>query len=213
MKVFLYKAYRKLSSVRSSARLSFRNIYNIIRYGSNCPKHGQLVYFNPQKIEGCTSIWNRKDSGLIVDGSWSNSSNLNPLESLVKYRAVMQRYKFDMEWEETGVYNHMMKLIEDRGGVDGCSTIEDVKERYENLDDLYQRLKHGEKFKSSKELKNGNDIYIHIGADGEAIFGCGGIHRFAMAKILGLKNIPAELGVVHRNAIMKFKKSNKNLAT
>lgn len=42
-------------------------------------------------------------------------------------------------------------------------------------------------------------IEIHIGPEGEPIFGDSGNHRLAMALVLGLPRIPAMLGFVHED--------------
>lgn len=40
-------------------------------------------------------------------------------------------------------------------------------------------------------------LYVYIGRDGELLWGSGGNHRFAMAKILKLENIPVKIRTRH----------------
>ena len=45
-------------------------------------------------------------------------------------------------------------------------------------------------------------IFVHVGRSGDIIFGGGGAHRLAIAQGLKLERVPAQLGVVHREALM-----------
>lgn len=59
-------------------------------------------------------------------------------------------------------------------------------------------------------LRESGGVYVHINRNGEAIFGGGGIHRFAIARILSLDTIPAQLGVVHEEALKLWKNQYVN---
>ena len=102
----------------------------------------------------------------------------------------------------------MEMLFDKYTNPDNCKTQNDVYSRYQRLDNLYTYLKKGGRFKSQEQLlkehRGGGDIYIHIGRENNLIFGGGGCHRLAIAKILKLKSIPALLGIVHLEAIKNW---------
>ena len=45
---------------------------------------------------------------------------------------------------------------------------------------------------------------MHIDRQGKPIFGLGGNHRLAIALTVGLRSFPAQLGVIHPNALPKL---------
>lgn len=121
---------------------------------------------------------------------------------------------YDVPWEDTGIYEFLIELIEKSGdSVDNCKGKEDIINRYENLDKIFDQVKKERRLRTMEELKPGNfrekgGVLIHIGPGGVPFFGMGGIHRFTMAYILNI-SIPAQIGCVHVSAIpflFKFRK-------
>lgn len=88
-------------------------------------------------------------------------------------------------------------------------TPEGLRERYARLDEIFAevrregRLRHTHELAAADSGIGWNGIEVHIGADGEPILGDAGLHRFAMAKVLGLERVPALLGFVHEDAVQK----------
>src|SRR5690606_21335229 len=109
------------------------------------------------------------------------------------------------------IYEFMFNAIEQAGGkVDGCSNLEDIILRYKRLDSLKIEIGKSKKFKTQnllnpKAFNEEGGVYVHITRDNQIIFGGGGFHRLAIAKILKLNEIPAQLGVIHSDAIDKWK--------
>lgn len=111
-------------------------------------------------------------------------------------------------WEKTGIYAHALKRMKHGGKYDRCQDLDDVVERYQYLDQLYQELKGGKPFLSqlslnTKNIREKGGIHIHIGRNQELLFSGGGHHRLAIAQILNLEEIPAQLGVIHKQAMSK----------
>lgn len=89
--------------------------------------------------------------------------------------------------------------------------MDDIIARYQRVDTLFQQVKEERVLRSRKEVKKNafreqGGIIIHIGPGGKLFFGQGGHHRFAIAKILNIEYIPAQIGCVHVSAISELKK-------
>lgn len=100
----------------------------------------------------------------------------------------------------------MLDLIRERGSADGCRTLAEVISRYERLDVMFRQVCSEGRLRSRSELQRrgfraSGEIYMHVGRGPQLLFGNGGNHRFAAARIAGLSCIPAQLGVVHPEAI------------
>lgn len=143
------------------------------------------------------------DSGRVVD-FW-------PLEQAIdinehpKIAFCIEHWEKGVAWENTGVLDHMEKILELYGTCDDCLNLDDVKERYFKLDKIFNNVKIRGRLLTRKEINPKNfrecgGILIHLGPDGEPFFAEGGFHRFAMAYILGVP-FPAQIGCVHITAI------------
>ena len=130
----------------------------------------------------------------------------------VKLLACIQHWRDGVPWEETGVYEHLLQRIaENEGKFDGCSNLGDVVERYRRLDELFASIRHEGRLRPRHEVSPGTfresqGIGIHIDRNGGLVFSHRGTHRLAAALVLDLKVIPAQVGVVHRAAIKKWRR-------
>lgn len=207
----LNKRYREIKSY-----LFKNSVYlkNALKFGVKSPKFAQRIYINPISIKHYTHEFSRVNSGSVVDGNWDYLENLNSIDTLKKYQACISRWEEGKSWEDTGIYEYMMTLINEKDeAVDGCKNLEQIKERYEKLDILFASLKDGRPLKEMSKINSQNfneegGIYIHLGRYGNPIFGGGGIHRLAMSKILRLEKIPAQLGVLHINYLHTWKNNS-----
>jgi hypothetical protein len=187
---------------------------NKLKYGSNGPQFGELIYINPQNHSTGLPFKHRSFSGVVLGGDWDLQKQIN-IEKSVIYKACSSHWVENVPWEETGIYQYMLDKIERFGGeVDNCRNINDIIIRYRKLDKLYEEVKKSKRFKTQRELNfwNFNEhggLLFHIDRNNNPIYGAGGMHRFAMAKVLGLKVIPAQLGVVHKEAIKSWKTHKK----
>ena len=183
-----------------------RDLANRIRYGKTAPRFGEQIFL---RASDCNTFLisglNRKDSGCVMDGNWDLS--LSPITDHPKYRYCFSHWVDGLSWKEAGAYDFLMsKILESGNPVDECLTEQDVIERYDRLDRMFDQVSTTGRLYSQKEINPDNfretgGVYVHVDRNNAPIFGGGGMHRFAVSKILNLPSIPAQLGVVHKNAI------------
>ncbi|SIR44073.1 hypothetical protein [Pontibacter lucknowensis] len=188
-----------------------RSALNKIRYGANAPAFAELIFVDPMQVNHYSFAWKQKDSGRVIGGDWDREENMTEISSRFKYNACIERWKLNKSWEDTGIYEFMLDFILQRNKpVDKCSTLDEILTRYKRLDQLFEHVKSTGKLKTQRELnpRSYNEeggIFIHIGRQNQVIFGGGGIHRLAIAKVLQLSSIPAQLGVIHPEALSTWK--------
>lgn len=184
----------------------WRDLDNILRYGwHNAPRTFERIWVDPRAIRHVVSTqFSRADSARVIKGDWDLA--VHAFDEQPKVSACRQHFLEDVPWEDTGVYDMMLDRIERRGVFDDCRNLDDVVKRYRDIDRLYVSLQSGEGVKTQQALNPRNlrekgGIHIHIGREGEPLFAGGGFHRLAIAQLLGLPSIPAQLGVVHEQAV------------
>lgn len=206
-----------------------RDVRNLFLYGKHAPRSAQLIYVDPRKIRSayCGAFWEeelpqgmtktleevgpdlgRGLTGCVLMGDWD--LKLVDLELCPKYRMCVEHFRDNRTWEETGAYELMMRIIRRKPGADGIFSEADVFQRYERLDDVFRVVSTERRLRTRGELKSRNfresgGVFVHIGRDAEVLFAGGGFHRLAIAKVLGLESIPAQLGVVHQHAIRTWR--------
>lgn len=194
-----------------------RDWANRVKWGANAPRAQERIWIDPRVITrvytrnaAVTPDFRRRHSGMVIAGDWDLQTE--PIDQSWKIAACLGRYRDGLSWEETGVYDRMMQVITERGSFDGCHTLDDVKARYAKIDTLFEAIEtagyadHSVTSFGTTRLPEG--VFIHIDRDGDAIFGAIGNHRMGIARALGLDRIPAQLGVVHPQAL-----AQKALAT
>ena len=178
------------------------DLANLVRFGLGAPRAGQRIYIDPRSVESWVSAFGRRDTGRVLDGDWDKTSA--PFANIPKAGIVHRKISQNLTWEEAGAYDNMLRLIRERGDHDECRNIYDIQERYRRLDALVEHLAAGGRYLTATELggiREFGGIYIHVGRYGEALFGGRGCHRLAIAQALGLKSVPAQVGVVHLQAV------------
>jgi hypothetical protein len=181
---------------------------NIRTYGRRAPRYGERVWIDPMACDWIIGGLKRSQTGQVLSGEWD--SEKAPLATSVKIQACELHWQRGVPWEETGVYEHMMQLIREHGKVDGCLTLADVRARYSRLDAMYDQILSEGQLRSQVELRGWRnfralgEIYVHFDRNGQILFGGGGTHRFAASRIAGLSSVPAQLGVVHAEALDRW---------
>jgi hypothetical protein len=193
MVIFLQKCLSKLSRFLYFIKTNFSNI---VVYGWNCPKYSEIIFINPKDVKFVTNVaFNRQYTGRVVGGDWDK--NCKPLRSINKISITYDYMDSAKNWKECGAYENM--LNNPTGGAPW--TLMDVIKRYEDLTQLIIFLKNGGIY---KKTNNFNEIFVHIGRNGQLIFGGGGCHRLAVVQKLALKNIPAQIGVIHPEFLRNY---------
>jgi hypothetical protein len=146
----------------------------------------------------------RFQSATILGGDWDLS--VVPFDPGIKDRACEDRFVNGMTWEQTGIFDHMMTDIAKHGVSDGCTTLDEVRARYNRLDHLFEDAAKNGRFRTRAELGKGRSerggVMMHINRDGLPLATGQGTHRFAIARILGLRSMPILPGAIHRDAVV-----------
>lgn len=196
-----------LKHVSKQSLICYKDILNILRYGSGAPRYAERIWVDTQHCNRAIRGLNgRQLSGRVID-SYQHLPNfvITSVREVEKINYCIERWENGKSWEDTGVYEYMEKLITKKGEFDGCRNLNDIIRRYEKLDMLFQQIKIKGRLKTREEIDCNNfreegGILIHIGKNGEFYFGMGGCHRFAIALVLKLL-IPAQIGFVHKDAL------------
>jgi hypothetical protein len=150
----------------------------------------KTVRVSPDEIDRYTDAFGKWESvGLISAGDWDRRAE--PIEEFPKYRGCVDRFVHGLPWEETDVIPYVLDRIEEEGRWDGCTTPEEVYDRYEAMDELYHSIRENG-FVSPVDVRPERHedkrffdyVAVHVGRDGELIFGLSGCHRLSIAKLL-----------------------------
>ncbi|MDP6435817.1 MAG: hypothetical protein QF790_05560 [Gammaproteobacteria bacterium] len=164
-----------------------------------------LITVDPRSIEHCS---NKEFSygyfqGAIMDGDWDLSTKrFEDLDVYKAFEAVCKNKTSD--WPETSFYQRAIKRINEGGKPWKCATEEEFYKRCESLAELYNTIErdgyqpHSERSADVEANEDRLDeISVAIGRTGELLFS-DGAHRLAVAKLLGIKEIPVTVPVRHK---------------
>lgn len=200
------QARRNWNTRRRAMLADYKNRRN---FGPEAPKFAEQLWVDPHEIVKAGKIASSKQSGRVID-TWPDGA-LSPLMESSSIKACLQHWRDGLAWDQTGIIAQMLKAIERNGKVDRLRNEDDLRVRYEELDNIFIETKKEMRLKTRAELVPGNfreegGILVHISPDGEPVFGKKGHHRLAMALALGLTRIPVQVGAVHRDAIASLHK-------
>lgn len=161
----------------------------------------KIIWVNPKKIKFSLKRHSNKYTkrGMVMRGDWDLEKK--DISQSNKLKAVKERFVKEKNWQETDYYKELLKDIEKGKIRYFCKDKSELDERFKRLDKLYENIRK-EGYKTQKELNKNNtiDIYdeitVSIGRKGELIL-VDGVHRFFIAKILGLKKIPTQIFIRH----------------
>ena len=149
-----------------------------------------------------------KDKGKVIDGDWDlpqkGSKKKSTFEYTDEYKACCQRYLNNIKWEETEHYYRRLEDIDSGRTLTGPKSRDELNDYFQSLDLLYLKIKEGG-YKTQRELKvssryststEEDEITVSINRNGELLF-TNGCHRLAIAKILGIKEVPVKVTVRH----------------
>ncbi|PIL19939.1 hypothetical protein P775_11970 [Puniceibacterium antarcticum] len=189
-----------------------RDRWNRLRFGPSAPLSDECIFVSPLDVRhiylarrnSAASTFKRRHSGLVIGGDWDQSRS--PLPETRATRAIYDRFVRGMSWAETGVLDYHLAIISEKGISEGARTLQEVLARYEALDRVYEEALRTGRLRPRYELpahfrREHGGIFFHIARDGEPLRSGGGRHRFAIARILGLASVPAQLGVIHPDAV------------
>lgn len=202
---------RAVDRFSRSAGLRRRDVQRRRRYGREAPRYHELIWIDPrqcrlQLLEGRGGT----DQCDVLDGDWDRA--VEPLENNPHIRVCLEHWLGGRSWEETGAYDDMMERIASGTPVaDGCRTLDDVVARYHELDEVFERVRREGLLRTRAELSAGafrerGGVLIHIDRSGEPLYNrFNGCHRLAMALVLELPVMPAQVGIVHADALSRWR--------
>ena len=187
-----------------------RDVLNRMTGGRDAPRAQERIWIDPRQVSriytrnpAVTPDFRRRHSAMVIGGDWDRATE--PLETSWKIAGCLAHFRDGTPWEETGIFQRMQAAIRERGQFDSCRTMDDIRARYHGIDRLFHHIRMNGyrdetiRFFGIPRLPGG--VFVHIGRDGAPIFGAIGNHRMAVARALGLQRIPAQLGVVHPDAV------------
>ncbi|WP_375260019.1 hypothetical protein [Citreimonas sp.] len=188
-----------------------RDRLNRLRYGAGAPLSAMAIYPRPRAIthsyartKGMPRL-GRQQSGMVRGGDWDQSrSDISKSTKLVSCR---MRWIDGADWHETPIVRQMVEQIGRGLAPDGCRSREDVLARYRRLDRIFEETRARGRLLDMDELPDFHyrrahgATLVHIARDGTCLRSGGGAHRFAIAHILDLPEMPAQLGVIHPEAL------------
>ncbi|SDX95522.1 hypothetical protein [Citreimonas salinaria] len=190
---------------------ALRDRWNRLRFGPGAPLSDECIFVSPLDVRhvyqsdgSAAPSYQRRHSGLVVGGDWDQSRK--PLPETRAARVIHDRFVRGMSWAETGIVDYHLAIIAQKGVSEGLRTSQDIFARYEALDRVYEEALRTGRLRARQELperfrREHGGIFFHIARDGEPLRSGGGRHRFAIARLLGLATVPAQLGVIHLDAV------------
>ena len=180
-----------------------RNIYNIIRYGWEAPRFGEIIWVSPSNCnmyipksiikESCGMPPN---AALVIKSTWL-FEQARPINEISKLKYCIDHWVDGIPWENTDAFEYTKYR-------------EESLKKHKVLDLIFEQVKREGSFRLKEETISSYSYRpyayakVHIGPNGEAFYGGDARHRFAMAHILQIP-FPAQIGCVHVSAIPYLK--------
>ncbi len=198
----------------------------MINYFKNLPNRLSYFFFN--KISPKNRIFNLKidtnriqyflelknalnKNNFLWDGDWDNKKiDITEYRNYSdSYNSIYQIYKENRNFTECNEYKVKSKLILEEGKSGRGKSLSELNDYFKSLDELKTSLnQYG--YKSQLELKNDNkkndEIGVVIGSNFEVIKlqdKFGGTHRFALCKLLEIKEIIISVKAIHKSILEK----------
>lgn len=191
-----------------------RDLWNRLRFGADAPLSDECLIVPTSEVRlrylhrGTAELprFRRRHSGLVMGGDWDLS--VAPIGGELKEAACRAHFLGGVPWEATELFTRLARELREKGEVDGCRSLAELRARYEVLDRIYDEARRTGRLRAQRELsgyfrREYGGIFVHVGRDGRLLRSSGGAHRFAIARILALPRIPVQVGVVHPEAVTR----------
>lgn len=198
-----------------------------LRYSSNkrriSPRQDlpKVVYVDPEEIRYSTIprgvFPSRGDEAFVgeLGGVWDRCRT--DLEDTVLYRSLEERFENGADWEETEMYRLACWAFEHDISVYDSESESELQEYCRSIDALFESIRENG-YLACEATVTARDTHGDISADGEVVVdeyvvpdeprvGCsrhgeyirlsGGKHRIALARLLGVEEIPVVVLVEH----------------
>jgi hypothetical protein len=214
MKKQIMKIKSKLIKIIKGANLNYLALecVNRLSYGRNAPRPYELIWIKPSScnsaVHNCAG--ELADLGSTIKGGiWDK--DLIPVNECPNVMFSNLRWQENIPWDQTGSTKYTLDYINKNGSFDGYKTKHHIDKRHANLDDIFAQVQFEKKLRLQHQIdeiyfRERNGILIHIDRNCRPVFGRAGEHRFAIARILNLPIIPAQLGVIHPEALLHWRR-------
>jgi hypothetical protein len=160
-----------------------------------------LLWVDPMRIN---LVYGRADirkiarhDGEVLGGDW-DTPHRQTFGELDVVRGLREHFVDGVAWQETDFYRRVVRAIEKGVHKWGCQDVGEFDQRLEGLEHLYEEIRdHG--YRTQEDLGTDeprDEIRVGIRRDGRFIF-FDGRHRLAIARLLGLRQIPVRVSVRH----------------
>ena len=202
-----------------SWQLALRNAGNRLKcHKAALPDPLQILWINPNLIASSGRMFSHsKEIGRIVDGDWD--MRRTTIENIPFYIGLRERFHNELPWQETKYFQIFAKRFagQDKQSVWGYTNMAEFEQRLEFLDELYRSIRdegyrtqqgsdglihdpvrhRGKGLQSTMTHTMTHEIGCNIDRSGVFLLNSG-IHRFTIARLLGLDRIPIQIIVRHR---------------
>jgi len=214
---FRFKFLERLWQSSLCLRAAKQDLAQIARFGWSSPKFCELVFVDIRKVEHWLppvgDWWS--ESGRVLAGDWDKK--IQQIETNVTLRYSRMHWEQGIPWTEI----RANLLREGNAGIAEFAVLEDLEGRGENkrrvalarlnnYQKLYEDVSVTRKLLPRALLdvphfREHGGILVHFGPNGELIFGARGNHRFAIAKVLELHEVPVMVGLVHPSIVKSWR--------
>ena len=178
--------------------------------------NSKKIFFNiPLKTNRINNFLELKNildrSNFLWSGNWDDKKlNLaNYRKYSPSYNSIFQIYHEQISYKQCEEYNNKVRLINDGKKSGRGQTLKELDDYFISLDNLKESLKNFG-YKSQTELNNtskkNDEIGVVIGKNWDVIKlqdKFGGTHRFALSKILDIKEIIVSVKAMHSSLFEK----------
>jgi len=188
-----------------------RDWVNRWRYGSGAPRCAERVWIDPREVVERVRLRDRKGrklpTGSVVSlDRFDGAMKRSPVRSSRKVRACIEHWRDGVPWEETGVLDTMRRRMDRPRGWKRSAREHGVEELYRSLDRIFETVRDEGRLRTRVEIdpdsfREEGGIAISIDGAGRLLHSGNGHHRLAIALVLGLSHIPAQLHVIDPAAI------------
>lgn len=227
-----YAIYNIIKNLPYSERIKTRYFYlirshDVDRY-DHPPDPFKIVWVSPDRITHWTGRDDRYDNrrklfGKVRQGNW----DLNT-ESFLEgrfHQSLKSHFELGVPWEETPQYHATIRRLRN-GNIneEEFSNVEDVIERYSQIDELYEAIKN-KGYLPQPEIHSDttsgfypstmDEVSVDVGRNGQLLL-ADGMHRLSIAILLEIESIPIVFFVRHskwmkyRDSIAKKRQSSNH---
>ncbi|TLM67927.1 MAG: hypothetical protein FDZ69_03800 [Deltaproteobacteria bacterium] len=174
------------------------------------PNAGLLphIMIDPRRIEFKCNI-RGADAGtdlLFRSGDWDckRKSFADVEANDPRYVTCRELMRDRMPVEETMEFGYLLDRISRHGRAHGSSSRDDLVRYLSNLRTFYETIERDGRLLTQAELgrpRHGGEINCAVDRDGVLLKIDKGNHRFAIARLLGIKAVPVQISVIHSDQL------------